>query len=106
MKRSRISPYGARSKARAAALRACYDEVDFRSQGHCEARVAGVCVGGGVDHHHVGPRSTWPELVCDPRNVLVVCRPCHDWIGGNPADAEKLGLHMRRSVENERRFGL
>ena len=30
--------------------------------------------------------------ITDPANRLWVCRPCHDWIGANPALAERAGL--------------
>jgi len=70
-----------------------YQVVDQRALGVCEARVDGVCVDRGVEHHHVGPRSTFPHLRTDPTNILLVCPPCHRWIGDHPAAAAELGLH-------------
>lgn len=97
---------GARAKRRKPALDACYREVDERAQGACEARVRDVCWGYGSEHHHVGKRSVWPELVTDPRNVLLVCRACHTWIDWNQRDAVMLNLHMPRSYADEVRYGL
>lgn len=30
--------------------------------------------------------------ITDADNCIAICRPCHDWIGRNPALAEDLGL--------------
>lgn len=96
MKRSRIKPIGARSTRRKPALDACYQEVNLRSQGWCEARVENVCTGRAHERHHIGKRSVWPELVTDPLNVIAICRPCHTWADENQRAASELGLHRFR----------
>lgn len=72
-----------------------YEIVDRRAAGRCEADVAGVCTGQGVEHHHIGPRSTHPHLRTDPTNIVLSCRPCHSWIGDHPNAATELGLHRK-----------
>ena len=101
MKRSQISrktpmkQVGRRVRRERTAMAKAYQTVDERALGQCEARVDSVCIGRGSDHHHIGPRSTHPHLRTDPTNLLLVCRPCHDWIGDHPTDAAELGLHKK-----------
>ena len=35
------------------------------------------CGLAGEDVHHIVPRETAPERMCDPTNVLTLCRACH-----------------------------
>lgn len=105
-RRSGLAPVGKAAKRRAPALAAAYAAVDERSGGMCEAKIAVVCTGMALDHHHVGKRSVWPELVCEPDNIVHVCRACHTEIDSDQAAAERLGLHMSRTVDNERRYGI
>lgn len=51
-----------------------------------------VCA-GPLDVHEVIPRSVWRAGYLEPANCVVVCRSAHDWIGGHPVTAAKLGLH-------------
>lgn len=101
MKRSEIKrgtglkQVGKRVSRERKAMVAAYRVVDERADDSCEASVEGECTGCGVDHHHVGPRSTHPHLRTDPTNILLVCRPCHAWIGDNPLAATELGLHKK-----------
>lgn len=61
------------------------------TSGMCEARIEGVCVGRGVDKHERKTRGRGgdPTLL---HNVVLVCRPCHDWIDEHPKLAEQRGL--------------
>ena len=33
---------------------------------------------GGLDKHHLFRRSTHPDLISDPGNLILLCRKCHD----------------------------
>lgn len=63
----------------------------------CQARLtlyrAGVkvCAGRAVDVHEILSRGRGGSILAR-ENLLCVCRPCHDWITGNPARSEELGL--------------
>ena len=92
LRRTRLKKVGRRVARERKAMADAYQTVDHRAQGQCEARLDG-CWHVGTDHHHVGPRSTHPHLRTDPTNIVLVCRPCHDWIGDNPTAAAELGLH-------------
>lgn len=97
-RKSGLKQVGKRVARERKAMAAAYLIVDERAQGYCEAGVPAVCEGAGLDHHHVGPRSTHPHLGTDPENILLVCRPCHSWIGDHPNQATELGLHRRAST--------
>lgn len=60
---------------------------------HAGARLDGIvrCDGFAVDGHEILTRGRGGSIV-DPDNVLPVCRPCHTWITGHPAESERLGL--------------
>lgn len=30
--------------------------------------------------------------ILDPNNILALCRPCHEWIGNHPEEAQECGL--------------
>lgn len=38
------------------------------------------CGGYGSDIHHLFERSTHPDLVTEPANLVMLCRRCHGWI--------------------------
>lgn len=56
----------------------------------CEARTP-QCGGRAVDCHERLRRSQGGDIL-DETDIITVCRACHDWIGHNPAAAERLGL--------------
>lgn len=56
----------------------------------CQARLP-VCAGLACDAHEVLTRARGGSIT-DPANILLVCRPCHDWIGSSPVAAAALGL--------------
>lgn len=70
-------PTAKRRAAKRRKLMAEYAEacrvVDQRAEGLCE-----WCGSGSwLDHHHVKPRSTHPDLIADPNNIRLLCRSCH-----------------------------
>ena len=56
----------------------------------CEAGLLG-CRGLADDAHEVLTRARGGSIV-DPSNIKLLCRPCHDWVGAHPDEAERLGL--------------
>lgn len=57
----------------------------------CEARIEGVCTGMAQDWHERLSRARGGSIT-DPSNRVMVCRPCHDWVGTHPRAATELGL--------------
>jgi len=49
------------------------------------------CAVWSVDVHEVVTRARGGDIL-DPDNCRAICRACHDWIHGHPADATTLGL--------------
>jgi hypothetical protein len=47
------------------------------------------------DVHELLARSAGGSIL-DDKNVLAVCRRCHDWIGAHPKEALALGLRRSR----------
>ena len=35
-----------------------------------------------LQHHHIKPRSTHPELLADPSNIILLCVRCHARVHG------------------------
>jgi 5-methylcytosine-specific restriction endonuclease McrA len=52
------------------------------------------------DVHELVRRSQGGSIL-DDRNVLAVCRRCHDTIGKRPAEAERLGLALPSWADDE-----
>lgn len=44
-----------------------------------------------VDVHEIKTRGRGGSIVNRP-NLLPTCRPCHNWIGDHPKEAQELGL--------------
>lgn len=68
--------------------------VSARSGGWCEAcRLIGKegHTRPASDLHEILTRARGGSIV-DPKNLLHVCRPCHDWITDHPREAAELGL--------------
>lgn len=53
------------------------------------------CTVASVDVHEVLARSAGGSIL-DPKNVLALCRSCHEWIGNNPAAAHRIRLRASR----------
>jgi hypothetical protein len=71
-------------------------EAILTERPYCEAclpRRGGRQVNRAVDVHELVRRSQGGNIL-DPTHVLAVCRPCHDWIGQHPHDAETGGLAL------------
>ena len=58
--------------------------------GPCRARLE-MCTGVAVDGHEILSRARGGSIT-DLKNILPVCRPCHEWIGTHPKAATELGL--------------
>lgn len=65
-------------------------DVFMKEHPKCMAAVPGVCGGKSSEVHH--SRGRVGRLLCDARFFIAICRPCHDWIGDNGAEARKKGL--------------
>lgn len=65
-------------------------DVFLKEHPKCMAGVAGVCKGSATEIHHI--RGRVGRLLCDKRFFLAICRPCHNWIGDNGAEARRKGL--------------
>lgn len=97
--------------------------VAARSGGCCERCACALPIGGG-DCHHRKPRrmgGTRDRQINAPSNLVVLCRPCHDWIeshrtraladgwlipsNGNPAVVPvRSGLHGRVLLADDGRI--
>lgn len=98
MKRSPISPYSQKHRAKVAAYRKAREAVQERSEGRCEARAFGGCTGTGEQAHHVLRRSQGGTDT--PGNLLWLCAFCHGWVHEHPKAAEEKGL-LRSRVPDE-----
>lgn len=48
---------------------------------------------GPLDVHEIIPRSAWALGYLEPTNCVLLCRGHHAWVGDNPAEAHRMGLH-------------
>jgi hypothetical protein len=55
-----------------------------------------TCAGEAHDAHEVVTRARGGSIT-DPANILLVCRPCHNWIDDHPAAASDIGLIQRNT---------
>jgi hypothetical protein len=66
--------------------------VEERSEGNCEVRIAGVCLGRACNMHHRQREGVGPSL---PFNLLHLCGSgttgCHGWIEHNRDEAKLRG---------------
>lgn len=71
------------------------EQVKDRDGHRCRAEriVPQVRCEGPLDVHEIIPRSAWRDGYLVAKNCLTVCRKHHDWIGDNPTEAHRLGLH-------------
>jgi hypothetical protein len=61
------------------------------------------CTGLSSDIHEPLTRGRGGSIT-DPANTVALCRPCHDWIHGNPLAATGLGLLKRAEPNNVGQF--
>ena len=70
-----------------------YAEVDARDAGFCRA-TGRYTQPGGVDpavrreHHHLQPRSVWPDLIAEAKNIILVAAEVHALITGGFIEVE------------------
>ncbi len=79
-------------------LREGQRQVRVRSGGYCEAGVH-CCTIQAAQVHHIVLRSAGGADTAD--NLIAVCRPCHDWIHANPAEARFRGWYGRADRQTE-----
>lgn len=94
---NRKTPLTARPKQASKEYVAAKRAILTRSNGKCEARVEGVCVGMAHHAHHILRRSQGGTD--DESNLLAVCYGCHDWIHTHPAAAKESGFLRASGVE-------
>lgn len=46
-----------------------------------------------TDVHELKRRSQGGSIL-DRKNLITICRPCHNWVTTHPHEAEMLGLHL------------
>jgi hypothetical protein len=81
--------------------------VYARSDGRCEAAIAGWCSLVATDWHHRKARSLGGRW--DASNGMHLCRACHAWITENPLGAAQRGWYLTHredpSAVPVKRFG-
>lgn len=104
----------ARKRTAEKALEDAYKVVDRRDGGRC--RVTGRTTQSGAvspevrrEHHHLRTRSTHPELVADPDNIVTVCAAAHvlfkaGWLLSEGTNASKaVRFHWAAHVPVDKR---
>lgn len=80
------------------------DVLLSRSGGRCEMQLHG-CWREGVDPHHritqkSGGRRGAARVAHDrPSNLVLACRPCHQWVTCRPGEAYEVGLSLREGCD-------
>ena len=93
----RLNPVSKKRARELAKRRKVIDEI-LKTRQLCEAshRIMRVdrthrCFRIPFDVHEPLTRARGGSIT-DPANMMVVCRPCHDWIHGHPTLATQVGL--------------
>jgi hypothetical protein len=81
----------AKSRLRAAVVRAVLE----RDRHRCRAGLDG-CEVRAVDAHELRSRAQKKDAELIVSNAVAVCRACHTHLHDNPAEANRLGLILRR----------
>lgn len=85
MKRSRLSPVGARKRRQAEEHRLWKAKCLGAAGGRCE--YCGVGLRGGGDPHHIFGKGAYPALRFVDVNGIALCRGCHsEQAHGRPAE--------------------
>ena len=115
-RKTRLHPYAKNPYKKSAAARAGSkrrEEKGDRNSEHWAAWEAQVRARDGnmcqfpnckanhsvIDPHHIAPRSQRKDLIYVVTNGICLGREHHDWVHGNPIEAERLGLLSTRSRE-------
>ena len=90
MRRTRLNPESTKHRRDRALRRSVVEQAWDRDQ-HCQ--FPGCHEIRDLEAHEIIPRSAWAKgyLVLD--NVAMLCRPHHQRVTDNPAEAHALGLH-------------
>lgn len=64
----------------------------LRDGGRCQANWPEVSCAGPTDPHHIATQRMYPELRCDPENLVVLCRAHHNAVHENTKTARERGL--------------
>ncbi len=62
-------------------------------------KVCVVCGRAGNDLAHILPRSLYPEYYCDPRNLMILCRDCHNLYDNDIEFRKKQTKILKRARE-------
>jgi len=87
----RVNPVSAKRREENAERRKVVERMVQQRGPICQAQVPDICFNLAVDAHEVLPRGRGGSIT-DPKNILLVCRRCHEWIGANPREATERGL--------------
>ena len=90
----RMKPVSAKRRKRDAVYPLSRRAIYERAEGMCEATVSFDCELGGYQVHHLAGRGG-----DDPHrleNLLLCCRPCHEWIHAHPAESYEQGFMVKR----------
>jgi hypothetical protein len=98
-----------KAAAEEAALRAAYDAVDRRDKGFCKAtgvhtRPFDINPATRREHHHIRPRSTHPELISVPSNIVTVTATAHKLIEKSVLLIEGVNADKRLIFHWNRRY--
>lgn len=64
----------------------------LRDGGRCQADWPEVDCAGPLDPHHIATQRMYPELRCDPENLLTLCRAHHQAVHEDTKTARRKGL--------------
>lgn len=93
LRKTRLKPVSKKRQAQRKDYEMAKAETWSRDKGLCRyCGLGSTCGLGVIDVHHVANQRLYPELRCDPDNMVLLHRRCHDWCHGHPREARKLGL--------------
>ena len=93
-RRTRIRPQSAKRRAKGEQYRQAKDAVRQRAADMCELGTL-VCTRRGIEPHHLKGRVG--DLLCDVNWMRWTCRPCHDYVEHNRAEAYERGWLVKRN---------
>lgn len=104
MKRSPLKRSTKPMRKRGAKTEARYAGTDGKGEGRrafvarilSERATCQACDGQPATDVHEKLRRSAGGSITDDANVLALCRPCHEWVHANPADAIAKGLLLSR----------